>query len=256
MKKTLFTLSLFLLTSICYCQEKIAEKYIVQVTYTGGGTENIEIKNDRHLKVADPIVKDGSIYYDEEYLLLDVKKIKILKVDYAKNVSTSEKPFYKIEKGYYWDKKRQTYVKLNVISFPEQEKYQREGEERQKKTAIFSRSSENSNGEKPKEVAKSEEVIVEKDTVVTSTKQIVFEYDGNGNFKKFEKSGLRILGDKIDSRNFNPEFDRIDIDKASDEYLLLSQIIEKKGEYIVEKLMNKENQIVLCKILPIHFDND
>lgn len=249
MKKTLFTLSLFLLTSICYCQEKIAEKYLVQVTYTGGGTENIEIKNDRHLKVAEPIVKDGSIYYDEEYLLLDVKKIKILNTVYSKNTSTSEKPFYKIDKGYYWDSKRQEYVKLNIISFPEQEKYQREGEERQKKTAIFSRSEEENNTlEKAEKHINPEEKKVEKDTVVVSTSQIVLEYDGNGKFNKIENSGLKIVGDKINSTDFNPEFDRIEVDKNSDQYLELYQLIKKKGNYVIEKQMNKLNQIVLCKI--------
>ena len=257
MKKALFTLSFFLLASLSYCQEKIVEKYIVQITYTGGGTEKIEVKNDRHLKVPAPIVKDGSLFYDEEFLLLDVKKIKILNTIYGKNLSTPKKPKYVVTKARYWNERLHQFVTLNVISDPEAEKAQRESEAEQRKTAIFSRSDENQTEEisKPVEEIKSE-MQIDKDTVVVSTKQIVFEYDGNGNFKIIENSGIRLVGDVINSKDYNPEFNKIEIDKKSDEYLELSQLIEKKGMYLIEKRMNQQNQIVLCKIAAIHIETD
>jgi hypothetical protein len=257
MKKILSTLFLLLLNSFCYCQEKIPEKYIIQVTYTGGNTDKIEVDNYRHLKVPAPIVKDGSLFYDEEFLLLDVKKIKILNTVYDKSISKPKKSKYVVTKARYWNERLHKFVTLNVISDPEAEKVQRESEAEQRKTAIFSRSSETQIEEilKPVEEIKSETQI-DKDTVVVSTKQIVFEYDGNGNFKKIENSGIKLVGDIINSKDYNPEFNKIDMDKKSDEYLELSQLIEKKGMYLIEKRMNKQNQIVLRKIAPIHIETD
>ena len=89
------------------------------------------------------------------------------------------------------------------------------------------------------------------DTVVVSTRQIVTEFDGKENFKRIENSGIKLVGNMINMNEINLEFDRIDIGKKTDEYLELSQIISKKGIYLIEKQLNKDNQAVLYRILPI-----
>lgn len=259
MKKILFAFSLFILTSLCYCQEKIPEKYIVQVTYTGGGTEKIEVKNDRHLNVPAPIVKDGSIFYDEEFLLLDVKKIKILNTVYGKNASTPKKSKYVVTKARYWNDRLHRFVDVNIISDPKAEQAQRESEAEQRKTAIFSRSEENQENDSPKSVEiinETEKSTVEKDTIVVSSEQIVCESDGKGNFKKIENSGLKLVGNKVNTKEFNAEFDRTNIVNNTNEYSQLLVLIPKKGMYVIEKRLNKEKQIVVCLVVPITIDTE
>jgi hypothetical protein len=251
MKKTLFTLSFFLLTSLSYCQEKIVEKYIVQVTYTGGGTEKIEVKNERHLNVPEPIVKDGSLFYDEEFLLLDVKKIKILNTIYSKNVSTP-KSKYAIRKVKYWSDKYHRYINLNIISDPEAEKVQ--SELNNKRSTIFDSETVIDNSK-----IKPEKPTNDKDTIVVSTEQIVSEIAENGNIRKIKNSTLRLEGNDIKFRSdedlLQENFIKEDIEKGSEEYLQLSALSLKKGIYIIEKNLNKENQIVLVKIVLVKLDN-
>ena len=252
MKKLFQLLLLFFVTSACFCQEKIVEKYTVQVTYVGGGTEKIEVKNNRCLKVPAPVVKEGSIFYDEEYLLNDVKSIKILETVYGKH-EPAPKNKYAVRKVTYWSYKYQRYVNLNIIYDPEAERIQREAERNGK--SIFAPSTEiQIDDEKNKSndtINQPEKRSVDMDTVVVSTRQIVTEFDGKENFKRIENSGIKLVGNMINMNEINLEFDRIDIGKKTDEYLELSQIISKKGIYLIEKQLNKDNQAVLYRILPI-----
>lgn len=260
MKKLLSTLSLFLFTSLCYCQEKVPEKYIVQVTYVSGNTEVIPVKNyDMKANIPAPIVKDGSVFYDDEYLLLNVKKIKILNTIYAKNVSTSIKSKYKIETYYYWSYKYGKYVKLNVISDPEAEKAQRELEAKHWGT-IFGNSNQPQENDKSLDLIKeTEKSTVEKDTVIVSTEQIVCEVEGNGNIRKIKNSTLRLEGNTVKYRSdedlLQENFVKEDLDKQSEEYIILSQISLHNGIYIIEKNLNIENQIVSIKKVPIRLEN-
>ena len=252
MKKTLFTLSFFLLASLSYCQEKIVEKYIVQVTYIGGGTEKIEVKNDRHLKVPAPIVKDGSIFYDEEYLLLNVKNIKILNTVYEKSISKPKKSKYVVTKARYWNERLHQFVTLNVISDPEAEKAQRETEAEQRKTALFHRSDEVETSKS--DLKQNEQPKVEKDTIIAYTEQIVCEVKGK-NIRNIKNSTLRLEGNIIKYRSYEDllqeNFIKENIEEKSDEYLLLSQLSLNNGIYIIEKKLNKNNQIVSIKKVPV-----
>lgn len=267
MKKILFKLPLFLLISICSAQEKIPEKYIVQVTYISGNTEVIPVKNfDMKANVPAPIVKDGSIFYDEEYLLLDVKKIKILNIIYAKNASTS-KSKYQIDTYYYWSYKYGKYMKLNVITDPEGEKAQREVEAKARaktkdRGILFERSDEsqeNDNNKSVDVIKEAEKSTVEKDTVIVSTEQLVCEVEGNGNISKIKNSTLRLEGNNVkyrfDEDLLQENFVKEDLDKQSEDYIILSQISLRKGIYIIEKKLNKGNEIISIKNVPVRLGN-
>ena len=257
MKKLLPLLLLFLASTYCFSQEKIPEKYIVQVTYISGNTEVIPIKNEEiKSNIPKPIVEDGSIFYDGEYLLLNVKSIKILNTIYDKSIS--KKPKYAVRKVKYWSYKYDRYITLNIIYDPEAERIQREAERNSE--SIFAPSSNTQIENKPAKfkdtISQPEISSVDRDTIVVSTKQVVYEFDGKGDFKRVENSGIKLVENMINRNQINLEFDRIDIDKNSQEYLELSALIPKKGLYLFEKNMNKEDAIVSCRIVQINITTD
>ena len=243
-------LFLLLLTSnFGNCQVKIPKEYSVQVTYLSGNTEIIPIRNsDKKADVPKPIALQGSIYYDGEYLLLNVKGIKILKTSYFPDSKTSS---VRIDKMKYYDPKLGRERIINVISDPQWEASQRKTESEAK--SIFAPSDE-----KIKEIKKSKSDTVNKqpdsrasrDSVVKSRLQNVYESDGNGNFKIILNSGLKLVGNRVVNQT-DGEWTAKNIDSNSNEYFELSKLNLKKGNYIIEKSLNRENSVISNRIVRV-----
>lgn len=122
MRKIITLLIALLITSICIGQTVDHYKIVV---YYSHGTDTINVNNTRLNTIPAPIVKDGSIFYDEEYLLTDVDHIKIFKTYYSKLSSRPKKSKYAIKQYTYWNYKYGRYVTVNVIYDPRAEEIQR-----------------------------------------------------------------------------------------------------------------------------------
>lgn len=184
---------------------------------------------------------------------------KILKETY------NPKTDLKITKVKYYNPYLGRFVIVNIISSPKLELSQREIES--KSVSLLKKSDENNKANekinKNDTLQKIEvevkqpqkEIVSNKDTIVYSSKQFVYEYDENRNLKRIENSGLKLVGNVIKNESDEELFIRKDIDKNSQEYLELSQLNLKKGIYILEKNLNKENELVYFRIVSVKFAN-
>ncbi|WP_298136056.1 hypothetical protein [Flavobacterium sp.] len=244
MNKTIYLcFSLFLLFANCQeIKAQIVKEYKIEVFYKYG-VDTITIENYRKLpNIPEPKVSQESVFYDGEYLLEGVKKIKILNKVFLKESKKTNKIVnvvnYKIPNS---DKYFQ------VIYYPSWQDTKGSGR------GLFNDKAENDTLQKKKieEKQPQNEIISNKDTIVYSSKQFVYEYDENRNLKRIENSGLKLVGDAIENESDEELFIRKDIDKNSQEYLELSQLNLKKGIYILEKNLNKENELVYFRIVAI-----
>jgi|GEM_PF-5717329 len=250
MMKSILILLLLLTSTITLCQVKIPREYTVQVIYLSGNSEIIPIRNsEKKANVPVPVVAEGSIFYDGEYLLLDVKSIKILKTTYFPETRVEND--IEIRKVKYFDPSIGREITLNAISNPKWEAAQRKLES--EATSIFAPSDETlkefekSNNDT---VKKQPDSRVMRDTVVISRLQNVYESDGNGNFKIILNSGLKLIGNRVINQT-DGEWTTKNIDFNSSEYVELSKLNLKKGNYIIEKFLNKDKVVVSYKTLAI-----
>ena len=260
------TLLLIATTSLCVSQIKIPKKYTVEVTYISGNREIIPIKNyDGKANIPKPIAHKGSILYDGEHLLLNVKSIKILKTEYFSVSKNSSIGNYQVTRVNYYDPRLGKNRIINVITDPVAERNQREVEAEARKHSIFSRSADEENKieiptspSKPivkDTINKSENALIAKDTIVISRRQGVYESDGNGNFNRIENSGFLLVGNLINTQT-DGNFERKKIGKDSQEYIKLSKLNIRKGMFIIEERLNKDNVVILYRILPVKLRNN
>lgn len=148
-------------------------------------------------------------------------------------------------------------VIINVITSPKAEYALREKYDNYKSNSgKSSDNTENLNNENTSrnndiEIKKTkEDFTTNKDTIVKSSKQYVYEFDENNNFQKIENSGIKLVGNRVNSQ-FSGELIKNDIDKKSEEYFELLLLDLKKGIYIIEKNLNKENEIISFRIVPV-----
>jgi|SRR6218665_527322 len=263
--KRLFFALLFFTTAIGLGQEKLPTKYIVQVTYDSGIKEVIPVKNSRkEIGIAQPIVDKGSIFYDGEYMLLNVKSIKILKTEYTSIKKKKETSDYLITRVNYYDPLSGKNRIINVITDPAAERAQREVEVEAKKHPIFARSTDSSiESEKLKELSpkKYDPVSTQgnaslgKDSNIISRRQGVYESDGNGNFNRIENSGLVLIGNRVENQT-DGNFKKKSIPKDSPEHEELLTLNLKKGIFIIEKSYNSENVVIGRRILPVNISSE
>lgn len=261
--KRLFFALLFFITAVGLGQEKLPTKYIVQVTYDSGIKEVIPVKNSRkEIGIPQPIVDKGSIFYDGEYLLLNVKSIKILKTEYTSIVKKQETSDYRITRVDYYDPLSGKNKFVNVITDPAAERAQREVEVEARKHPIFARATdEEIETAKRNEVVKSNKydpVSVQdlaKDSNVISRRQGVYESDGNGNFNRIENSGLVLIGNRVENQT-DGNFKKKSIPKDSPEHEELLTLNLKKGIFIIEKSYNSENVVIGRRILPVNISTE
>lgn len=253
--KSVFTFILLLTSYLSVSQVKIPKEYTVQVTYKSGTTEVIPVRNtDKKIDIPKPIVAEGSIFYDGEYLLLNVKSIKILKTSYFPDSKTSSD--VRVDKVKIYDQRLGKEKTVNVIHDPTWEASQRKAESEAK--SIFAPSDEKLN-----QVVKNEKDTLKKqpdsrvirDTIVKSKVQNVYEADGNGNFKIILNSGLKLVGNRVINQT-DGEWMARNIDANSKEYAELSKLKLKKGCYIIEKELNQDNIVLAYRVIPVKFNVD
>ena len=233
----LFYITSIILSLMTYvnlsAQERVIKEYQIEVHYKNK-VDSIIISNKKRLpNIPIPKVVEGKIFYDGKYYLSDVEDMriysaKILNVVYYRNPYTN-----KIFKVYYypsWQDNDRKKTLNDWITEPSTNKA-------------------NVNQVKADE-QKTETFNVNQDTVVTSTKQFVYEFDDKGKIGKIKNSGLKLVDNRINNQT-SGDFTSEEIDMKSEEYQELSVLSLKQGIYLIEKKYNKNNYIISFKIVKI-----
>lgn len=136
MKKILILIGLLLLSMICLGQTKIAKTYFI-TTRGERFDDTIQLNNDSGQDLPAPKLIDGSIFYNGEYVLNNVKSIRITKIIYYKQSN------YKIiSLGTRYNPYTGKWVKVSYLSDPEREKQEYEKYLNRKKDCLLCRKNE------------------------------------------------------------------------------------------------------------------
>ena len=225
MRYYITTIILSLITCVnLSAQEQVIKEYQIEVHHKSK-IDSIIIPNKKRLpNLPDPKVVDGKIFYDGKYYLSDVKDIriysaKILNVIYYRNPYTN-----KIFKVYYYPSWQDN--------------------DRNKSNIFGNTDIDTKPPPKTSEVNTKKQELekfnINQDTLVVSTKQFVYEFDGKGKIGKIKNSGLKLVDNRVNNQT-SGDFTSEEIDMKSEEYQELSVLSLKQGIYLIEKKYNKKN---------------
>lgn len=129
--KKLLSAILLLFTIACISQTKIPKTYTIAVH--GRYDDTIKLTNeDGAANIPAPKLVDGSVCYNGECVLNDIKSIKIIKITYYEQ--QKQLPKYKITRVRVFNPWTGRYHWVNVITQPQLEQEQRQLEQREKDT--------------------------------------------------------------------------------------------------------------------------
>lgn len=242
-------LILLLLSLSCFSQE-IPTKYLLQVTYTSGATEVLTVKNERGLSnIPKPIVKDDSVFYDGEYLLLNVKKIDILKTIFE---DAKKLPETAISKVNYYNPQTGKEEKINVIHSPAWEASQQQVESERKSIFAVDAVKQETDG---KSADANSHVPPKDNTEIVSVRRATYQVDDDGKFWKIRNLNIAKNGDNFNA-GFDGELER-DFVKADDsEYSALVRLNLSAGYYVMIEETYNDYQLPKLKIIKINFNTD
>ncbi len=232
--------------SVLNVNAQVVKEYKVVVKYAHG-VDSTSIENYRKTpNIPAPVVKDGSIFYDGEFLLEGVKGLEIYDTVYFDKPQNEKKILNVVKyKNPIADKE------VTIVYYPVWQDVEKGGflNQNANENDIDSLKVETDSLEMDN---KQGDLSSLEDKEITKIIQGVYEVHGK-TLNKFENTGIKLVKNKVNS-DFNEDFDIIPVDENSFDYVEIMSFNVSNGTFIIERSYNKSGKLVSKRIVRVHLE--